>query len=99
MPLERLAGQLGYRVVYRQLERGHGGSCDPAAKVLTINDEPSVNAQVSVTCHELAHALVRYDRRDDDPKLGYAAEELVAEPGRFLPLRSKRRLGCWGQRG
>lgn len=30
-------------------------------------------------CHELAHALVRHDRHDDDPDLSYAAEELVAE--------------------
>lgn len=46
---------------------------------LTINTAQSVNAQVSVTCHELAHALVRHDRHDDDPTLGYAEEELVAE--------------------
>lgn len=78
-PLQRLAGELGYRVVHRTLQRGHGGSCDPVAKVLTINDDQSVNAQVSVTCHELAHALVRHDRHDDDPQLGYAEEELVAE--------------------
>jgi antirestriction protein ArdC len=78
-PLEELAGELGYRIVHQALERGHGGSCDPVAKVLTINEEQSVNAQVSVTCHELAHALVRHDRRDDDPQLSYAEEELVAE--------------------
>ena len=78
-PLEQLAGELGYRVVHRPLERGHGGSCDPASKVLTINDEQSVNAQISVICHELAHALVRHDRHDDDPPLGYPEEELVAE--------------------
>jgi hypothetical protein len=78
-PLARLAGELGYRVAYRPLERGHGGSCDPTAKVLTVNDEQSVNAQVSVICHELAHALVRQDRQEDDPALGYAEEELVAE--------------------
>jgi hypothetical protein len=29
--------------------------------------------------HELAHALVRHDRRSDDPALDYAGEELVAE--------------------
>ena len=65
--------------MHRTLQRGHGGSCDPTAKVLTINDAQSVNAQVSVTCHELAHVLVRHDRQDDDPTLGYAEEELVAE--------------------
>ena len=49
------------------------------AKVLTINSQQAVNAQVDVVCHELAHALVRHDRHDDDPQLGYAEEELVAE--------------------
>jgi antirestriction protein ArdC len=78
-PLESLAGELGYSVTYRTLAKGHGGSCAPAAKALTINDEQAVNAQISVLCHELAHALVRVDRRDDDPKLSYAEEELVAE--------------------
>lgn len=29
--------------------------------------------------HELAHALVRVDRDDDDPALDYAEEELVVE--------------------
>jgi antirestriction protein ArdC len=78
-PLERLAGELGYTVTYRALAKGHGGSCEPAAKLLTINAEQAVNAQVDVLCHELAHVLVRIDRRDDDPRLGYAEEELVAE--------------------
>ena len=46
---------------------------------MTINCEQAVNAQVDVLCHELAHVLVRVDRHDDDPQLGYAEEELVAE--------------------
>jgi antirestriction protein ArdC len=78
-PLEKLAGQLGYRVVYRTLARGHGGRCIPKLKVIEISDEPSVNQQISVLCHELAHALVREDRQADDPVLDYPAEELVAE--------------------
>jgi antirestriction protein ArdC len=85
-PLEQLASELGYRVAYRPLQRGHGGSCDPSAKVLTVNDQQSVNAQISVTCHELAHALVRHDRQEDDPALGYAEEELVAESVAHLAI-------------
>jgi antirestriction protein ArdC len=77
--LEQLAAELGYQVKYRALEPGHGGSCNPHTKVLTINSEQAVNAQVDTLCHELAHALVRHDRQDDDPKLDYAQEELVAE--------------------
>lgn len=78
-PLEQLANELGYAVVYKPLAEGHGGSCDPKGKVLTINSDQAVNAQVDVACHELAHALVRHDRQETDPKLGYAEEELVAE--------------------
>jgi antirestriction protein ArdC len=78
-PLEQLAGELGYRVVYRPLAPGHGGCCDPRIKVLQISTSQSVNAQIDVACHELAHALVRHDHQDSDPPLDYAAEELVAE--------------------
>ena len=85
-PLVALADELGYRVVETTLRDGCGGSCDPQARVLTINDAAAVNEQISVLCHELAHALVRSDRRDDDPELGYAAEELVAESVAHLAL-------------
>jgi len=78
-PLAQLASELGYSVVYRTLAKGHGGSCDPTTRVLTVNDDAAINAQVDVACHELAHALVRVDRHDDDPQMGYAEEELVAE--------------------
>jgi hypothetical protein len=45
-----------------------------------------VNARVDVICHELGHALVRLDRRDEDPPLGYAEEDLVAESVAHLAL-------------
>lgn len=83
----------GQREVLRRLPhagQGHGGSCDPQAKVLTINDDQAINARVDVGCHELAHALVRLDRRDEDPSLGYAEEELVAESVAHLAVK----LGC-----
>jgi hypothetical protein len=78
-PLEDLARELGYEVTYRPLAKGHCGSCIPSLKVIEINTEQAVNAQRSVLCHELAHALVRHDRQATDPPLDYAAEELVAE--------------------
>jgi antirestriction protein ArdC len=78
-PLEQLAAEVGYTVVYRTLAEGHGGSCSPKDRVLTINDAQAINAQVDVACHELAHALVRHDRQEGDPQLSYAEEELVAE--------------------
>jgi hypothetical protein len=78
-PLERLAEDLGYTVVYRPLSEGHGGSCNYTTRVITINTEQAINAQVDVACHELAHALTREDHQDHDPELDYAAAELVAE--------------------
>jgi len=45
------------------------------------------NAQVSVLCRELAHALIHYPD-PDDPKLDYASEELVAESIAFSVVKS-----------
>jgi antirestriction protein ArdC len=58
------------------------GYHEPATGRIVVEDvgpQFSANAQVSVLVHELAHALVRIDRRDEDPKLDYAAEEVVVE--------------------
>jgi antirestriction protein ArdC len=52
--------------------------------------EFSANAQVSVLIHELSHALVRIDRRDEDPKLDYAAEEVVVESVAYSVCASLR---------
>jgi antirestriction protein ArdC len=38
--------------------------------------------------HELAHAIVRLDRHDEDPELDYASEELAAESVAFTCVRS-----------
>ncbi len=48
----------------------------------------AVNQQAATLVHELAHALVRADRQDDDPTLDYAAEELVVESVAFTVIRS-----------
>ncbi len=37
------------------------------------------NAQVATLVHELAHALLRCERREEDPNLTYAEEEVVVE--------------------
>jgi hypothetical protein len=78
-PLQRLAEELGYTVVYRPLEQGHGGSCDYTTRTITVNTDQALNAQVDVACHELAHALTREHHQDEDPALDYAGNELVAE--------------------
>ena len=75
--LDRLHGRrrgdsrLGPRVLLRR-----PGSTSASNR---SRSEFSANAQVGVEIHELAHALVRCDRREEDPKLTYAEEEVVVE--------------------
>jgi hypothetical protein len=49
--------------------------------------------------HELAHALVRADRRDEDPELDQPAEELVAETVVFSPCQGRTAEHAVGERG
>lgn len=56
-PLERLAGELGYRVEQHRLDGAADGWCDPEARQIVINVALPANARVRVLVHELAHAL------------------------------------------
>jgi antirestriction protein ArdC len=61
---------------------GADGSYDTRDRRIRVNpvgEDFSPNAQVKTAVHELAHALVRSDREDDDPQLSYAEEEVVVE--------------------
>jgi antirestriction protein ArdC len=81
-PLVEFADSLELEVAVERVPGAALGYHEPATGRIVIEDvgpDFSGNAQVSVLVHELAHALVRIDRRDDDPKLGYAAEEVVVE--------------------
>ena len=56
-PLQRLAGELGYRVDFRELpEDGPGGWCDAKLKEIVVAAGPA-NRRVRTLVHELAHAL------------------------------------------
>jgi antirestriction protein ArdC len=80
--LVEFADSLGLEVAIEQIPGAAAGYHEPATGRIVLEDigpEFSANAQVSVLVHELAHALVRIDRRDEDPKLDYAAEEVVVE--------------------
>ena len=67
---------------------GAHGYYQPSSRRIVIEHALSGNQQVKTLCHELAHALVRADRHDDDPVLDYAGEELVAESIAYSCLRS-----------
>jgi antirestriction protein ArdC len=51
----------------------------PKTKAIVVEASHPANRQVKTLSHELAHALVRADRHDDDPELDKPAEEIVAE--------------------
>jgi len=81
-PLSEFGLGLGLVVSVEEIPGSAAGYHEPATGRVVIEKrgpEFSANAQVSVLVHELAHALVRIDRTDDDPKLDYAAEEVVVE--------------------
>lgn len=77
--LEELADTIGSAVTFEVLPAEVGGYYDLKSKRIAVNARRSVNGQVATLIHELAHALVRSDRRPEDPTLSYAQEELVVE--------------------
>jgi antirestriction protein ArdC len=79
--LVRLAESIGSSVKLAQgAEMGDAhGFYEPVTKRIVIAGAFVENAQVKTLVHELAHALVRADRQDDDPTLTYAQEEFVVE--------------------
>ena len=80
--LVEFADSLELEVSVEPIPGAAAGYHEPATGRIVIEgvgEGFSANAQVSVLVHELAHALVRIDRRDEDPKLDYASEEVVVE--------------------
>src|SRR3954471_4021248 len=78
-PLTALAGEIGSTVSFEAITTGADGYYRPKTKAIVVEAAHAPNRQVKTLVHELAHALVRTDRQDEDPELDYAAEELVAE--------------------
>jgi antirestriction protein ArdC len=81
-PLVVFADSLELEVSIERIPGAAAGYHEPAAGRIVVEEVSpgfSANAQVSVLVHELAHALVRIDHREDDPKLHYASEEVVVE--------------------
>jgi antirestriction protein ArdC len=77
-PLERLADELGYTVVYCQLSAADG-LCDYRQRRISVREELEPNARVGVLIHELAHALV-----GQDDGLSRAVEEVVVEAVAYI---------------
>ena len=81
-PLANFGASIGFSVEVEQMSGGSRGYCNRESHRIAVDhvtEDFAPNAQVAVEIHELAHALVGEDRREDDPKLTYAEEEVVVE--------------------
>jgi antirestriction protein ArdC len=80
-PLCALAKTIGAEVSFEPIPGSARGFHEPATGRIVVDSDPalSANAKASILVHELSHALVRRDRREGDPKLSYAEEEVVVE--------------------
>jgi antirestriction protein ArdC len=81
-PLADFGKSLGYAVAVENISGSARGLCNRMTQrisVAEIAEDFSANAQVAVEIHELAHALVVCDRREEDPTLSYDEEEVVVE--------------------
>lgn len=80
--LKAFAASIGYSFAIEPTPAGVNGYCAPKERrivVRPVSDDFSPNTQVKTAVHEDSHALVRVERRDDDPKLTYGEEEVVVE--------------------
>jgi hypothetical protein len=57
VPLENLAGELGYSVSHQRIDGAADGWCDSKHRRITVNSGLPVNGRVRVLIHEIAHAL------------------------------------------
>jgi hypothetical protein len=81
-PLARFATSINCHVVIEEIPGSASGYLQPKTGKIAVEKagpDFSPNAQVATEVHELSHALVRHDRREDDSKLTYGNEEVVVE--------------------
>jgi len=91
-PLENLAGELGYRVHYRQIDGPAGGWCDSHRREIVIDQQLPANAQVRVLVHEIAHSLgVGYT------KYGREQAEVLVDTVTYVVLSGQAGLDVGGE--
>jgi len=103
-PLTAHAASLGFTVEREALEHGHGGYCDAKAhRIVVSTNLGSVNAQVRVLVHELAHAhgisYKDYGREDAEVVVETAAVIVCGALGLDTSGESIPYIAEWGERG
>jgi antirestriction protein ArdC len=74
-----LGREIGSSVEFEAIAGERRGYYEVQSRRIAIREDMAPNAQVKTLIHELAHALLRAEAREDDPALEQAAEELVVE--------------------
>jgi antirestriction protein ArdC len=82
VPLELLAGELGYTVVYREIGAADG-LCEFGRRRISVGESLAPNAKVATLIHELAHALV-----GQRSGLARVVEEVVVEAVAYIGCAS-----------
>lgn len=82
-PLTELATSIGSEVALDAIPGAAAGYYEIKTKCIVVDEHQTANARVSTLIHELAHALVADDREDEDLRLSYAQEEVIAETVAF----------------
>ena len=77
-PLCDFAASIGCSVRFDPIPGSASGGYEHATGVIIV-DRDTPNGRVKTLLHELAHALVRRAREEDDPDLTYPEEEVVVE--------------------
>ncbi len=102
-PLQELAGELGYTVVWRSLPGQADGWCDYEKHEVVVNEDVSSNAQVRVVVHELAHAQgVSYNdfgRRQAEVLVNTVTYIVCGSVGLDVSGESIPYIAGWGEKG
>jgi N-terminal domain of anti-restriction factor ArdC len=103
IPLERLAGELGYSVTSRPLDGSADGWCDTRTQEIVLNDQLSPNGQVCVLVHEIAHALglgySEYGRERAEVLVDTVTYIVCGSVGLDLSGSSVPYVAGWGESG
>lgn len=102
-PLQALAGELGYTVIYRSLPGQADGWCDYEKHEIVVNEDVPPNAQLRVVVHELAHAqgvsYKDFGRRKAEVLVDTVTYIVCGSVGLDVSGESIPYIAGWGEKG